>query len=80
MTKRKADTYEESLKDFSSLFRKRVDADMKFWSEQNQEHATGRRMAYSACLRELADALEKNGLSLSDIGLGGYEVPKINTA
>ena len=80
MTKRKADTYEESLKDFSSLFRKRVDADMKFWSEQNREHATGRRMAYSACLRELADPLEKNGLSLSDIGLGGYEVPTINTA
>jgi hypothetical protein len=78
MTKRKVDTYEESLKDFSILFRKRIEADMKFWNEQNHGHATGRQLAYASCLRELKDGLEKNGLSLSDIGLAGYEVPKVD--
>ncbi|BCO31162.1 hypothetical protein TspCOW1_12650 [Thiohalobacter sp. COW1] len=76
MTKRKLDNYEESFKDFSVLFRRRINEDIELWRSCNPEHAKGREMAYSACLFELKEALEKNGLTLADVGLAGYEVPK----
>jgi hypothetical protein len=56
-----------------------MEADIKFWKEHDANHAKGRQMAYAACLEELKDALERNGLTLGHIGLAGYEVPKIDT-
>lgn len=77
MTKRKQDNYQECLRDFSSSFKKRIDNDIKFWKTQNTDHAKGREMSFSACLFELKEALEKNGLTLSDVGLVDYKVPKV---
>jgi len=77
MTKRKQDNYRESLIDFAVSFRNRIDEDIKFWSTQNSEYAKGQEMAYSACLFELKEALENNGLVLSDVALADYKVPEV---
>lgn len=77
MTKRKQNNYEESLREFSVALKKRINEDVKFWTQQDTNHAKGREMAYSACLSELKEALEKNNLKLIDVGLAGYKLPEI---
>lgn len=76
MTKRKIDTYEDALKDFALLFKKRVRLDIKAWNALDPKTSSVRERAYDICISELKTALENNGLELDDIGLGGYEVPK----
>ena len=78
MSKRTNKDYEVALREFSVLIQQRIKEDLNFWKHKNQIEAKGRMMAYHSCLFELKEALEKNGLSLSDIGLGGYEVPEID--
>jgi len=78
MTKRRKDEYEEALRDFSELLKQRIKEDIKFWKSQDRSHAKGREMAYSSCLFELKEALSRNGLSLGDIGLADYKVPKVD--
>ena len=78
MTKRKNNNYEETLREFSLSFKKHINEDIKFWRNENPSHAKGREMAYSACLNELKEALEKNNLTLSDVALAGYKVPEVN--
>ena len=77
MTKRRNDAYEESLRDFSIQIKKHIKEDIKFWNTQDKSQAKIRAMAYSDCIFELRNALEKNGLSLGDVGLTGYEIPQI---
>ena len=77
MTKRKTNNYEESFKDFATSFKKHINEELKLWKKENHMHAKGRQMAYSSCLFELKRSLEKNNLTLSDIGLASYEVPEV---
>ena len=76
MTKRKSDNFEETLREFSTSFKKRINEDIRFWKHQDLNHTKGRAMAYSACLSELKSALENNDLTLSDVGLSDYSVPE----
>ena len=80
MNKRASKEYEAALRDFSILIKKQIKEDLNFWKHQNPAEAKGREMAYRSCLFELNEALSNNGLSLGDIGLGGYEVPDTDVA
>lgn len=77
MSKRTNKVHEDALNDFSTMLRKQIKEDLKFWEAQDPIHAKGREMAYRACLIELRNALAANGLCLGDVGLGGYDVPTI---
>ncbi|GAA6143196.1 hypothetical protein [Hydrogenophaga sp. 5NK40-0174] len=75
MNKRESKETEAALRDFSVLIQRRIKEDLNFWKHRNPAEAKGREMAYRSCLFELNEALSNHGLTMGDMGLGGYEVP-----
>ena len=75
MTKRKNDNYEEALKEFSLSFKNTIKTEIKVWNTLDSTAAKHRQLAFRACLLELKTALENNGLDMSHVNLGGFEIP-----
>ena len=80
MVKRRIDTHEECLREFSASFRKEVAENLRHWQRVDPAAARARYGAYVLVLRRFTESLESAGIPLVDVGLADYEVPKLPPA
>jgi hypothetical protein len=76
MTKRKSNIQDECLASFSKALKKEIIENLKIHKKINIESAKSRSEAYSNVIFLLKEKAKEFGVSLSDIGLEDYEVPK----
>lgn len=77
MTKRHIGTYEACLKAFSIELKNEIKENLKTWQTLNIEAATVRQQAYAHVVFHLKMKAQEFNIPLEDLGLAGYEVPKI---
>ena len=80
MVKRRIDTHEECLKEFSAAFRKEVAENLRYWRKMDPKSAYARHDAFVLVLTRFTEALEHAGIPLVDVGLADYEVPHVPPA
>jgi ribosomal protein L18E len=78
MVKRKTDDYEEAFRELASQLKITINEDRKIWRHINHDMAIGRQSAYQSVIFEIEKSLQNNNLTMSDIGLAGYQIPSVD--
>jgi hypothetical protein len=77
MTTRRIQTHEECLKSFAAELKREVKSSVAAWRLLDSKQAAGRRSVYASVFFLLKQEAERHGISLADLGLVDYEVPRL---